>query len=748
MFNKNKYRIIYFLTIAVLISLPYYIFEGKLFIGGDDTRLLYVYPWEWINNIAFFSWFHFSAIGTNNPNQALLPFLSIWSILSFFIHSKVVLDYFSFSLPLIIGFIFFQKLIKEMIEVNKDEYRFTFYFGSLIYILSPIIAINQLSIFLYSAWLIGLLPIITYYFIKYLKTNKFIFVLKNVLWCIFLSFALSTIPWLLGFILPIIIALLSLFTLFSKKDHLYFLKQSTIFFGTTILSQSFWLLSFIINIFSSSRNSFIANVLSSQTKDTFAPTVIATATGNIFYPLLNLFHRQISFDFGWQLKNIFLTFYDNAIIVYTIPTFILFIGLFNYKEWLNKHERKYFLLFFTAFLFSLFFFTVNIGPLRELFIVLGKLPGFVMFRNFYDKFALGYIFIYAIILSFVMIVLVRKYKNKTKTIYSLIILSIMINFIPIKQLIVRPIWTTNNTYANITIPDEYFTFIKNTKANVPYSANMLSLPFNIAGYTIIKDSKSDNTFAGRSPLQLFTGINDFSGNLSFSANDSEKFNQHITQRNYIDLNNFLKARNIGYVFITKNIPDDIKKSYLFDPKILHNQDQKLIDAITGDKITESKNGNYILYKTKHATSLFYPKNVEFKKINPVKYHIEIKGLTKKQNLYFAESFSTGWNLYPRSYKNKDINPLLLTWERSIAKNTHTSTDVYTNKWVIDPEKVIKEIPSSSYRKNPDGTLNVSLTMYFKPQNNFYFGALITLITLLFCMLWLYIIKFKKNEKIL
>src|SRR5690348_3495783 len=92
-----------------LLLLPYIIFQNKLFIGGDDTRLFYIFPDQWINSIGFYSWFHFSTFGINNPNQFIIPFLSLIFVLNFIIKSKVVIDYLFFSLPLILGFIFFQK---------------------------------------------------------------------------------------------------------------------------------------------------------------------------------------------------------------------------------------------------------------------------------------------------------------------------------------------------------------------------------------------------------------------------------------------------------------------------------------------------------------------------------------------------------------------------------------------------------------------------------------------------------------
>src|SRR5882672_6505951 len=246
--KKFFFVFIYSLTIIGLLLLPYYLFAGKLFIGGDDTRLLYLFPWEWINTIAFYSWFHFSALGTNNPNQTLLPFLLIWSVISWLVQSKVILDYLSFSSPLILGFIFFQKLIGEFMENDDNQYQIPFYIGSLIYILSPIIVVNQLSTFLYSVWLIGLFPIFFFSFIRYLKTGNFKYVFINALWCVILSLGISTIPWFLGSCFPIFVGLIFFIPCVSQKEISMFLKRSIIFFCIFILSQSFWVFSFIINV--------------------------------------------------------------------------------------------------------------------------------------------------------------------------------------------------------------------------------------------------------------------------------------------------------------------------------------------------------------------------------------------------------------------------------------------------------------------------------------------------------------------
>jgi hypothetical protein len=747
-FKKKIYIIISLLTIVGLLFLPYYIFDSKLFIGGDDTRLLYIFPWEWIKNIAFYSWFHFSAVGTNNPNQTLLPFLLLWSVINLFITNKVVLDYLAFSLPLILGFIFFQKLIYEFIETDKDRYRFIFYVGSLIYILSPIIAFNQLSIFLYSDWLIGLFPILFYYYIRYLKTGNFTYAFINMLWCVALSFAISTLPWFLGLLLPVGFGLLVYIPYASSRETYLFLKRSIIFFGIFLLSQSFWVLSFVMNIFFVQKSSFLGNVLSQQTKDTFTPTVLSTASGNIFYPLINLFHRQISIDFTWPLRDIFFSFYDKTTVTDIVFVIIFFIAIFNSKKYLKEREREYYLLTLIAFLFSLFLFTVNIGPLKNVFLLMGKIPGFVMFRNFYDKFALGYTFLYGVIITLSLIITIRRFKSTQIWLPLLVLLVVLINIIPIKQVINKPIWTTNDIYTPIIIPQEYTNFMSQINTNVSSSTNILSLPYNIASYTIIKDETSNNIFAGRSPVQLFSGVNDFSGYLSFNSPDNAQFVSDITARNYKDFNNFLMAHNIGYVFITNNIPLEVKKSYLFDRNVLSYQDQKFIKSITSKKMLISQNGNYVIYKTKYPTSLFSPQNVTFKKINPVTYQLFIKNIKNPQQLDFLDSYDGGWKIYLEKYSllPQSHEELSYLFRKDFFASSHRPFENYGNQWTIDPSLLKKDVSKEYYHINTDGSMNVDITLYFKPQENFYIGTVISVLTVFICFAYLFYSKRKEYEK--
>ncbi|GIW61556.1 MAG: hypothetical protein KatS3mg089_0408 [Patescibacteria group bacterium] len=750
-------KIINILTIIFIILLPYYIFGGKLFIGGDDTRLFYIYPYEWLKNISFFSWFHFSSVGLENPNQAILPLLIIFLFLKMIINSSIVIDYLAFSLPLILGFVFFQKLIQQLLSKTNSNTRLITYTGSLFYIFSPILIQNQLSIFLYSVWLIGLFPIIGYFFIRYLKTESILFIFLNIIISTIFSVSLSSIPWVLGLILPLIIGFLFGLFLFNKTEIVFFLKKSIIFLGILLLSQSFWVLPLITNLISVKNNSFIGNIFSPQFGSSFVPTVLATANGNIIFPLLNLPHRQIAFDFNWNVKSVFIDHYDRFYLLNIIFILIVFYGLFYSKKFLNSLEQKIYLVLFLAFLSSLFFYTVNIGILKPFFLFLGYIPGFVMFRNFYDKFALGYVFLYALIFTISLVIFQRSIikKNILLMINILVLLIIYINIIPIKKIIYVPIWTTHNTYSNINLPQEYINFMNEVKSKLTSSSKILSLPLNVASYTLIKDDNSNNIFAGRSPVQLFTGINDFSGELSFPREETAKLYDYFKKRDYFNLERFLYKYNINYIFVTRNIPDDLLESYLYKKELTKYQEEMSLSQILDKKIVESENGNYVLYSTRIKNTALSSNNLIFQKINNVKYKLYIKKLKNPQQLVFHDSYHDGWRLFlvknpslkwcneKRHFDKIKINiiecnqgfdffnlsDIFRSFQKSVFDNSHTLFNNFSNKWIIDPLVVKENFSRDFYKTNQDGSYDLEMELYFVPQNHFYFGAILSIVTI-------------------
>jgi hypothetical protein len=770
-FNNKKLSINFLkaITIALLILLPYYLFEGKLFLGGDDTRLFYSYPYEFMQNVTYFAWYNVSTIGINVSNQYLLPFLTFWTAISFLITDKIILSYLAFSLPLIIGFIYFPKFVGELFT-HKNEYKMELFVGSLLYILSPILIFDQLFIFLTSVWLIGVFPAIGYYYLKYVKTGEFHYLYIGLLISIIFSFTLLAIPWVLGLLLPLGVGSIVLLILSTRNEIINFLKRTSIFIGWIIFTQAFWFIGFIWPYLFKDSNSFAQRFLSESFLESFRTTINATATGSIIYPLLNLFHRQIAFDYEWKLKNEFVGLYDHTFMLNAIFLIVIGVGVFSYKKFYSKFNRTLFLYILFSFILSLFFFTVNIGPLKNMFLFMGNIPGFVMFRNFYDKFAPGYVFLYSVLFTISLILMKMRFPAKSKWLSLILLGIILLNFSTVKSTVNSPLWTTDDVYKTLIIPSEYTEFMNTIKNNVSPTNSMLSLPFGAASYTVIKDETSNNVYVGTSPVKVFSGVNDISGHLSFSfSEEANTVDKVIIDRKYNEFNEMLYKHNINYVIHTKNIPDQVLKSYAFGQDTIASQDAEFLSAITHRKLLSSKDENYDLYSTKKKNSLISSANITFKKINAVTYKILFKNLDTPQKLYFNDSYHAKWNLFldnePNSYvctaivdsikstkecKSEfrffNISELRYLWKNPVFEESHVSHDGINNVWTIDPKHIVNTIDKKYYTVNKDGSINVEMTLYFKPQLFLYYGSIISIVTILAATFYQIRIYFKKNEK--
>lgn len=766
--KKYLFWLIEAAVVLLLFLLPYYIFGWKLYVGGDDTKLFYSYPWDFLRHITFFSWVNNSSIGINGPSQYIAPYLVVWSMLSFIIQDKVALNHLGFSLPLVLGFIFFQKAIKELFKLDKKT-NMEVLLGSLFFILSPIIMIDQMFVFLITIWLLGVIPILMYYYLKFIHTNNFFYVYIASIWCLVFSFALYGVPWLLGFILPIVIGLACVSVFFKKSELYVFIKRSAVFFGFIIFSQSFWLVGFISPYFNIGQNSFASKFLSQGFIDTYTPTIIVTATGTIIYPLLNLFHRQITVDFVWKLRDVFYAFYDKTIILNTVYVAIFIFGILNYKKYLNDFYKKIFLVIIIAFITSLYLFTVNVGPLKDLFILLRFVPGFVMFRNFYDKFAPGYVIIYASLITISLIMISKKYQKKRTFILSAFFLVVFINFLPVKETVNSPLWTTNNVQKTLVIPDEYMETMKFIKENISPSNNILSVPFGTSLYTVIKDKNTDGVYVGVSPVKIFSGVNDISGHLSFNfTKEADTVDNVIIKRRYSEFNRMMFEHNINYILITKNVPKQLLNSeWLYSKDLISAEDKPFIDSIIGKKIFTSSSGNYEIYTAKTSNSLINSKNIYFQKINQVKYKLYIKGLNGKQDLSFVDSYHGGWKLFLQKNPSLDFckGPVLNLTSKSteckpedalfqfvdlsylvskpIFDDVHSSIYVDDNKWTVDSKYILSNYDKRYYTVNKDGSIDIEMILYFRPQNYFYIGITISFVTFLAGAIYLF---FKKNEK--
>jgi hypothetical protein len=745
--------------VLILLALPYYLFSGKLYIGGDDTRLFYAFPELWLENLGWFSWFNLSGLGQHNPQQFIVPLLAAMVPLRKVLPQLVVFNL-AFSLPLVLGFVFYQKMLLALLEEKAESVaaRSAGILGGVFFVLSPILWAITITSFLYSVWLIALAPILTFCFVKYLQTSRWKYGLGAAVACILLSLSIFSVPWLLGIMLPVLGGLILCAGFYHLRQIFVFLKASVIFTVVIGLTQLFWLLPFFMSLIEDS-GSFVGVAMSAQTQDTFRATVMGTMSrNNLFFPIINLFHRTIAFDFDWPLKSAFEQSYDSLTFLNLIFVVVIVLALALHRRVLSRIVRNSFYVFIGAWLIGVFLFTVNIGVLRDLFLLGGLLPGFGMFRNAFDKFAIGYVFVFATLLGFALYIVLKsswgRWARYQTLAVAICVLAIFLESLPVKTVVDRRLWTTKKISTLIKIPDEYLSFMQEVQSKARLTSNILSLPFALPAYTIIKSENSNSVFAGSSPVKIFTGLNDFSGFMSFSNPVATALQHAVQTQSLSETKTMLRDYSIGYIFITKNIPSEVMSSYLFkgfeDQELLNRKmDLWFLPHFRGERLVVSENGNYEFWKTIEPAAILESENLTFKRLSPVKYKLLLSQVTEDQQLAFNDSFSAGWALYKdeisafgncdqpyeeSSLKVKecarethffDFEDLSYFFKRPLNLPHHRGDNKMSNIWLLNRDLV------------PVDKSSVALTLYFRPQLYFYLGSAVSMLVLMVLSLLVY-----------
>ncbi|MEK7148041.1 MAG: hypothetical protein AAB758_01975, partial [Patescibacteria group bacterium] len=313
-----------------------------------------------------------------------------------------------------------------------------------------------------------------------------------------------------------------------------------------------------------------------------------------------------------------------------------------------------------SFFLAIYFFTVNIGPWgTPMFLWLtNNIPGFVIWRNMYDKFAYAVSFQWALILAVSLSIVIKSIKTDRNRTY-LVFLIFLIALINAKPFILGefedlPYWTSQHSYDGIQVLNrdymDMLKFIKNQSGVGRY----LSLPLLTGNSVIIPDDRQiDHYFAGVSPLLLLTGKNDLSGLISFADKSQEVFHW-LESRDYDSFGRLLQQYNVKYVIVSNSTPEDLQNSFMFSDGLFALQPKKFIDSLTGNKIKDF-GSRYSLYKINPkyhnekiyisdspATFINQGAQLSFIRLAAHSYDIEISDLTSQLSLVFLDPYLKNW----------------------------------------------------------------------------------------------------------
>lgn len=711
--------------ILILFSIGVVLLSGLnkyYYLGGDDTRLFYIYPELYLNN------FIDNAYPTSLSGY--LSFLPPNSIM-FFLYFLVILQKITFglnlqsilyTLNLVLGLFFFYKFVRYILPSSKDIYRkIMIIISSFLYVFSIYNTYIPYNSKLIVIFIVSVFPLSLYLFVKAVRERKIYLIALLSLILTVTTFASTSSLWFAASLLvciPVLIYAL-------RGNLLRSAKYIIVLVAFLIATNINWLVFVPYSTLVRHDEEIGSNSIVS---DTFIDENIQSARltaekNSVHYPLMGLFHYKIQKDFNWPYLPIYESWYLKLLPVNTAFFVIILVSGFLLQK--RKKLTQTYLFFSLSFLLAIYFFTVNFGSTRlgnigiEFFVLLiDKIPGFLVFRNMYDKFSHAVAFSYSSFLLVGCLIILDKIKNIRFKSYFILLYGALV-LLNIKPVILNefnnlPIWTTKNQYASVSnLDDDYLDlaeYIKNTEDDGRY----LSLPLSDGNVVVIRDENIQNHYySGVSPLLIMSGKNDYSGVLSFGPYASE-LRAILRAGDYERAGELFQKMNVKYIAVNNSIPEELKNSYLYRENYLDPNNEQIRNVLFGELIRNFGN-NYSLYKINEnydsekiylADNLDkFPNefsNISYSKINEAKFEVDVERMTSSDYIVFLEPYYDEW---------------ILQWPdgKEIQQAEHLTAHEYANSWQVST----KNMPEEYTEVNEDGTIRASFSIYFKPYDLYY-----------------------------
>ena len=159
---------------------------------------------------------------------------------------------------------------------------------------------------------------------------------------------------------------------------------------------------------------------------------------------------------------------------------------------------------------------------------------------------------------------------------------------------------------------------------------------------------------------------------------------------------------------------------------------KRIDIGTKNLIIyENKNFRTHIYTTEKEETIY--ENIPFEEVthafkNPTEYTIRLENISQPIWLNFSEKYHPDWKVRVGEFHWWEV-----LWKGDtyfLSDEFHKKNNAKLNSFLIDPKVICKQYTCTS--KN-DGSFDMNITLYFRPQSFVYFGLIISLTTFVVCI---------------
>jgi hypothetical protein len=138
------------------------------------------------------------------------------------------------------------------------------------------------------------------------------------------------------------------------------------------------------------------------------------------------------------------------------------------------------------------------------------------------------------------------------------------------------------------------------------------------------------------------------------------------------------------------------------------------------------------------------KEVSYTMLEPTQYKVTLTNLSRPTQVNFSENFHPDWKVRVGYFDWWSA-----IWNRHyfMPDEFHYENNAKLNSFMVDPSYIKQNFSPGSYSQNSDGSINVEITIYFKPQSYLYLGLLISAATFILCLACLGYWVIKRRSKL-
>ncbi len=708
-FKRIDWYVVFLIFLAILTHIAWF----------NPKSLLFFLDWKYLPdstvgefflNLSRTIWIHSYGLGSANIQNYMFPFFYIWGVIgSYSLGMNLI-----FLWPIAILSVLSPYYLLKYLKFEKS----VCFLGSLMFAFNTYL-IMRTNAHLTIAMVNVLTPLIILFFFK-IKDD---FNLKNSSIFMFL-FTLGIIYELrIMLIVSFILFIVGLF-IFCGNLNRGLIKRGIMLILLFLLLNSFWIL---------------PTAFSDKTQ------ITSVIDRNLWgQNLFDLLHALALSEYHWSSGEYIQEFIKTPIKIYLwLVPIISFLGLLFIKNEKDLKRKRILIAFSLVLLIGLLLSKFVSPPFHNLYSFLfNNLLGFSIFREpskFYLIVSIAYLILFSYSLQHMSKFLKKSYINTT--LFLIIFLLLLINSIPLFTKNIGGLYVSQNE------PSEYKLLSEKMINDSDYHFRTIWVPFyHQLGYFSIYRPKISLWDELNDPKSIIYNTTQIKPGISNFKNVKLYSNIFLSDNGRRILNNL----NVKYIIVPMQLPESLEKifPYAGDRKEYVKEFDKIsyLKKIDFGNLTIYENQNYkpLILISENPNLLSDDSaylNINFEIKNPSKYLLKIGNLSETTYLHFMESYNPGWQIiFLKSYA-----PF---YNNDILDETHYKNDMLFNSWTIDPQYIKDNYSEKYYTENPDGSINVEMVLYFKPQSYFYLGLLISGVTLLGCvgyLVWDWLTK-RRNKR--